>query len=608
MDAHGSQLLSAVALLGSAVVAVPVFKRIGIGSVVGYLIAGMVIGPYALRVFTDPAAILSVAEFGVVMLLFVIGLELKPSRLWSLRRDIFGLGALQVVATTAVLMAVAIAFGLEPRTAFVAAAGLALSSTAIVMQVLEEQGEATTPYGAKTFAILLLQDLAIVPLLTAVAFLAPSSAETDGSRASEVLIAVLAVAGVVAVVRYLLNPIFRLLAAAKAREVMTAAALLVVLGAALAMEVGGLSMAMGAFIAGVLLSESSFRHQLEADVEPFRGLLLGLFFVGVGMSLDLSLIARAWPLIAAVVIAFMAIKVAMAYAAARVFRVAHADALKIALLLAQGGEFAFVLYTTAAGVGLLDAETAGLLSAAVIVSMALTPLVPILARRLLPAEGPSLDGIDVADGLSGTALLIGFGRFGQVASQALLSRGFDVSIIDADTEMIRAASRFGFKIYYGDGTRLDVLRAAGAAGAKIIAVCIDNREAANKIVAIVKAEFPLGRVLVRSFDRGHTLDLVAAGVDYEIRETFESAMRFGEAALVALGVPPEEAAETLADVRRRDAERLQLQMTGGLQAGRDLMRGNEPQPTPLAPVRREAKPLTAETAAIAGPDPGDKDG
>jgi glutathione-regulated potassium-efflux system protein KefB len=419
---------------------------------------------------------------------------------------------------------------------------------------------------------------------------------------------VLAVAGVVAVVRYLLNPIFRLLAAAKAREVMTAAALLVVLGAALAMEVGGLSMAMGAFIAGVLLSESSFRHQLEADVEPFRGLLLGLFFVGVGMSLDLSLIARAWPLIAAVVIAFMAIKVAMAYAAARVFRVAHADALKIALLLAQGGEFAFVLYTTAAGVGLLDAETAGLLSAAVIVSMALTPLVPMLARRLLPAEGPSLDGIDVADGLSGTALLIGFGRFGQVASQALLSRGFDVSIIDADTEMIRAASRFGFKIYYGDGTRLDVLRAAGAAGAKIIAVCIDNREAANKIVAIVKAEFPLGRVLVRSFDRGHTLDLVAAGVDYEIRETFESAMRFGEAALVALGVPPEEAAETLADVRRRDAERLQLQMTGGLQAGRDLMRGNEPQPTPLAPVRREAKPLTAETAAIAGPDPGDKDG
>jgi glutathione-regulated potassium-efflux system protein KefB len=404
---------------------------------------------------------------------------------------------------------------------------------------------------------------------------------------------------VVTVGRYLLNPLFRILANARAREIQTAAALLVVLGAALAMQAGGLSMAMGAFIAGVILSESTFRHQLEADIEPFRGLLLGLFFLGVGMSIDLTLIARDWALILAAVAAFMAIKIAGIYGVARLFRVKHPDSLRLALLLAQGGEFAFVIYSTARGVGLLDAETAALLTAAVILSMALTPLAPIILERLLPKPPPSLDGIDVADGLTGTALVIGFGRFGQVASQALLSRGIDVSIIDFDTEMIQAAARFGFKIYYGDGTRLDVLRAAGAGSAKIVAICVDDRAAADKIVAIVKSEFPFAGVLVRSYDRGHTLDLIAAGADYQIRETFESAMKFGEAALVALGVPADEAAETIEGVRDRDAERLQLQISGGLTAGRDLTIKNQPQPVPLTKPRREARPLTEETAVVA---------
>ena len=271
----------------------------------------------------------------------------------------------------------------------------------------------------------------------------------------------------------------------------------------------------------------------------------------------------------------------------------------MALYLAQGGEFAFVLFTTAVGVRLISADTAATLTAAVVISMALTPLAPIILRRLLPPEQESFEGIDMADGLTGSALVIGFGRFGQVASQALLSRGIDVSIIDADTDMIRAAARFGFKIYYGDGTRLDVLRAAGASGAKIIAVCVDSREAADKIVAVVKAEFPLAKLLVRSFDRGHTLDLIAKGVDFEIRETLELAMAFGEAALMALGVPDDEAAATIDGVRKRDPERLQLQMTGGLAAGRHLTVKNEPQPTPLTPPKREAKPLSAETAVVA---------
>ncbi len=266
-------------------------------------------------------------------------------------------------------------------------------------------------------------------------------------------------------------------------------------------------------------------------------------------------------------------------------------------MLAQGGEFGFVLYATATGAGLFTPDIAALLNAAVIVSMALTPLAPIVLRRLLPYR-ESFDGIDAADGLTGTALVIGFGRFGQVASQALLSRGIDVSIIDSDTDMIRAAARFGFKIYYGDGARLDVLRAAGAGEARIIAICIDDRDAADKAVDIIKSEFPIARLLVRSFDRGHAISLLNAGVDYEIRETLESAMKFGEAALIALGVPDEEAAEIVADVRKRDAERFKIQMAEGIYAGRDLMK-TEPTPTPLAPPKRAAQPLSPETAAVA---------
>ncbi len=599
VDTSGSELVSAVALLGAAVVSVPIFKRIGLGSIVGYLIAGIAIGPFGLKLFREPDQILGVAEFGVVLLLFIIGLELKPSRLWALRADIFGLGAAQVVVCGTLLTGAGWLAGLSPAVAFVAAAGLALSSTAIVLQILEERGEATETYGQKTFAILLLQDLAIVPLLAALAVIAPYHVDGGPSRLAQIAIGVGAIAGLVAVGRYLLNPLFRVLAAAQAREIMAAAALLVVLGAALAMQASGLSMAMGAFIAGVLLSESSFRHQLEADIEPFRGLLLGLFFLAVGMSIDLALIARNWPLVVAAVVVFMAIKIAGIYAVARVFRNGHADSLRLALMLAQGGEFAFVLFTTAQGLGLIDAGTSALLTAAVIVSMALTPLAPILLHALLPPKPDSLDGIALPDGLTGSALVIGFGRFGQIVAQALLARGIDATIIDSDTDMIRVAGNFGFQIYYGDGTRLDVLRAAGAGTAKIVAICIDKRGDADRIVEMLKTEFPLASVLVRSYDRGHTLDLIAAGVDYQIRETFESAMAFGEAALLALGVPADEAAEVIDGVRKRDAARLELQMVDGLQAGRDLMRHNVPTPTPLIPPKRKGRPLSEETAVVA---------
>ena len=594
-ESAGIDLVPAIALLGAGVVSVPLFRRLGLGSVVGYLAAGIAIGPFGIGLFTDPASILSIAQLGVVMLLFVIGLELKPSRLWALRRDIFGLGIAQVVFSGTVLAAAGMAVGGTFPAALIAAMGLALSSTAIVMQILEERGEVTDPHGQKIFAVLLLQDLAIVPFLAIVTLLSRIHPEATVSPPLKIVLALGAVAGLIAVGRYLLNPVFRIFADAKAREVMTAAALLVVLGAALAMQAGGLSMAMGAFLAGVLLSESSFRHQLEADIEPFRGLLLGLFFLGVGMSLDLRLILADWLSLIGLVLGFMALKTLAVYLVARI-RSKHNEALRIALLLPQGGEFAFVLYAAAAESGILTAAQAGLLTAAVIVSMALTPLAPLLLKLLIGKEAPSLDGIEVPEGLTGTALVIGFGRFGQVASQMLLARQVDVSIIDSDTEMIRVAGRFGFKIYYGDGTRLDVLRAAGAGSAKIIAICIDDRAAADRIVELVNSEFPVAELYVRSYDRGHSLSLLGAGVAYEIRETFESAMAFGEATLRGMGFSPEEAAATAADVRERDRVRLQIQQAEGIYAGREYFR---PTPTPLTPPRRAGQPLSEQTAVLA---------
>ncbi len=584
---QGTDLVHVVALLGAAVIAVPLFKRAGLGSVLGYLAAGLAIGPFGLRLFTDPQAILHVAELGVVMFLFVIGLEMQPSRLWSLRREIFGLGIAQVTTCGALITGVGVLAGFPPMVAFLAAMGFVLSSTAIVVQILEERGDTATPAGQRLVSTLLLEDLAIVPLLALVAFLAPSAPQASaGARWLAIGIALAAIAALIGAGRWLLNPMFRVLANAQAREVMTAAALLVVLGAALVMQVSGLSMAMGAFLAGVLLSESSFRHQLEIDIEPFRGILLGAFFLGVGMSLDLGVIARFWPLILAAVPAYMLAKSIGVYIVARLFRISHREALYRAVLVEQGGEFAFVLYAAAAAVGLFDATTAAILTATVVISMALTPLGVFALRWLLPEDEQSMEGVETAEDLHGSALIIGFGRFGQVASQSLLARGIDVSIIDIDTEMIRSAAEFGFKVYYGDGCRLDMLHAAGAGEARAILVCVDKRDAADRAVALAKAEFPQAKLLVRSYDREHALKLVEVGVDVQIRETFESALKFGEVALRELGVPEDEAAETAEDIRRRDAERFALETTGGLLAGRDLLHGNAPKPVPFTKPRR----------------------
>jgi len=593
----------AVALLAAMVIAATLFRRFGLGAVLGYLAAGLLIGPSALGVVRDPQSVLHVAELGVVMFLFIIGLEMRPARLWSLRKEIFGLGAVQVLACALLLTGLAMLAGLAWYAALIAGFGFALSSTAIVMQLLQERNENAEPGGQRVVSILLFEDLAIVPLLALVAVLAGaygSSVETGYPIWITVGLAIAAVAGVYVAGRWIVNPFFRLLARYGGREVMTMGALFVVLGAAYAMNLGGLSMAMGAFLAGVLLSESTFRHQLEADVEPFRGLLLGLFFLSVGMSLDLRVVVADWAWVLGGLAAFMTAKMVAVYTVARI-RQKHGEGLLRAALMGEGGEFAFVLYSTAFAAGLFDARTAAILSAVVILSMALTPLRVMLADRLRPNEALSpddADGVDRARNLRERVLIIGFGRFAQVVSQPLLARDVDVSIIDMDVEMIQAAGNFGFKVYYGDGSRLDVLHASGAGGAETILVCVDKPEIADRIVELVKAEFPLTKLFVRAFDRGHSIRLVQAGVEYQLRETFESALVFGYQVLIDLGFSDEEARESVEDVRRRDEERFTLQLSGGLQAGRALMRGNmtTPQPAPYVKPRRGGQALNEEAA------------
>ncbi|WP_395944499.1 monovalent cation:proton antiporter-2 (CPA2) family protein [Brevundimonas sp.] len=605
----GLDLGAAAALLAAGVVAVPVFKRVGLGSVLGYLAAGLAIGPFGLKLFREPETILHVAEFGVVIFLFIIGLEMRPKRLWGLRKEIFGLGAAQVLVCGLMMTLAAMAVGVPAAVAFVGAMGFVLSSTAVIMQMLEERGELAGPSGQRAVSILLLEDLAIVPLLAIVAVLASLTGVADEHAPplwQTIGFAVAAIGGVLLAGKYLVDPIFRLLARYGGREVMTAAALLVVVSAAGAMALGGLSMAMGAFLAGVLLSESTFRHQLESDVEPFRAILLGLFFLSVGMSLDVSVVIDDWRIVLGGVLGFMVVKSIGIYGVARLFKASHRESLERAALFAQGGEFAFVLYGAAVVAGLFSSTVGAMLTAIVILSMALTPLTTLLMTRLLPKDEQSpedADGVDFARDLRGQVLIIGFGRFAQVVAQPLLAKDVDVSIIENDVEMIQAASQFGFKVYYGDGTQLHTLRASGADEAEIVLVCVDKPEAADRIVELVKSEFPTTKIMARAFDRGHSMRLIQAGVDYQIRETFESALKFGERALVELGLEEAEAAETIGDVRRRDEARLDLQLTGGLKAGRQLMRGNmpTPQPAPYIKPRREGRLLNEDEAGPPAP-------
>ncbi len=584
-------LIEPIVFLSAAVVAVPLAKRLGLGPVLGYIAAGVAVGPFALNLLGEAERVRHVAEFGVVLLLFVIGLELNLSRLWEMRRSIFGLGTAQVLVSGAVIALYPyFVAGRDLPASVVAGLGLALSSTALAMPLLQERNELEAPHGRAAFAILLLQDLAIVPLLALVAFLSPLEADGEGSSWLGLLAVVGAVGGVVLAGRYLLNPFFRAVARFGTSETMTAAALLVVLGAAALMAVAGLSMAMGAFLAGVLLAESDYRHELEADIEPFRGLLLGLFFISVGMSVDVGLIAANWPALLAAVSVLVLIKTATLYGVARLFGHDHDTALRAALTLAQGGEFGFVLFSTAVAAGVMAPDHANLLVAVVALSMAATPLVVRIGQPLLCGDRDRPEPEEDFSGANGSVLVVGFGRFGQLACQVFLARGLRPVIIDNDVEMIEAAARFGSRVYYGDGTRLDVLRAAGAGRVKLIAVCTDAAATTTKAVEVVREAFPDTPCFARSYDRRHSLELIRRGVAAEVRETLESALAFGRDALVGLGAPREEAERIADDVRRRDRERLEAQIEGGLYAGMEHLRVRpEPLTPPAAPRRQEAE-------------------
>ncbi|OHV75854.1 monovalent cation:proton antiporter-2 (CPA2) family protein [Rhizobium sp. LCM 4573] len=585
MTAPGSLFSQMLLLLAGAVVAAPLFRKLGLGTVLGYLAAGVIIGPMMQQI-TEAEEVLHFAEFGVVFLLFIIGLELKPSRLWQMRGDVFGLGPAQVVITGFALSALGYFSGLADwRDSVIIGFGLALSSTAFALQILNDDGEMNSRYGQRAFSVLLFQDLAIVPLLALITILTPGSEGAAASPLKDFTIAVAAVGAMVFAGRYILTPMFQIIARTGAREVMIAAALLVVLGSAAAMQAVGLSMAMGAFLSGVMLAESSYRHELEADIEPFRGLLLALFFMAVGLSLELEVILENLFFILPAVPAFMIVKAVIVYALSRLWGSPHNDAIRIAFLLPQGGEFGFVLFTTATAAGLFSSATASLLIASVTLSMALTPLGAALSRRFLSGENREELEEDF-DGAGADVLMIGFSRFGQIAAQILLAGGSEVTVIDDSADRIRQAASFGFRIYFGDGTRRDVLIASGIERAKIVAVCTQKRETTDRIVDLIRSEFPDVRLFVRSYDRIHSLSLRDRNVEYELRETLESGLLFGRRTLEGLGMSENEAYEIGEDIRRRDEERLQIQAVQGLGAGQEMLLNRPVRPEPLIKPKR----------------------
>lgn len=604
---HGSNaiFLEVILLLGGGIVAGTLFKRIGLGTVLGYLAAGIVLGP-VLRLIGEGKEILSVGELGVVFLLFVIGLELKIDRLWAMRRQIFGIGLAQVMVSGILLALIGrFAVGLSLSAAIVVGFGLALSSTAFGMQLLDEAGETNTKQGQAAFSVLLFQDLAVVPLLAVLPFLSPGGEDTRIDP-QQVFLSLAAVAALVVVGRFLLNPLFRVMASAGAREVMLGAALFVVLGSAMLMQLAGFSMAMGAFIAGIFLADSSYRHELEANIEPFRGLLLGLFFIGVGLSIDLKVLENSWPIILAVAPLMMIVKAGLIYGVCRLFGESHGLSLRVAALLSQAGEFGFVLFSAAAAESIFPGETSSILVAIVTLSMVLTPLATWLGRVIDRSDAEEVMDEDF-DGAGSEVLLVGFSRFGQIVAQVLLSSGIDVTILDSSVDRIRTAERFGFRIYFGSGVRKDVLEAAGIRKAGLVAVCTNKRETTDRVVDMIRSEFPNVRLFVRSYDRTHALSLRARGVDYEIRETVESALSFGGATIGALGVEEELASRIVEDVRNRDNARLKLQEAEGIYAGSDMMTTHVVTPEPLVKPRPalhavEKMPDGEDTGAVIDED------
>lgn len=576
-EAHVSTLLlkDGVLLLGAALALVILFRRLGLGAVLGYLTAGALIGPHGLGLVGDAESKLGIAELGVVLLLFLVGLDLHPSRLWRLRRDIFGLGLAQVVlcglALTAFLTA---GTGFTPAGALALGLPLALSSTAQVLPMLRSSGRLNTPFGEKSFSILLFQDLSIVPLITIIAAL--SRAPADLSAPPGWLLAVYtvaAVAGLVLAGRYILTPLLRLIGGLGERELFVAAGLFTVLAAAALMESLHLSTALGAFVAGVMLADSPYRHELEADVEPFRTILLGLFFIAVGMLLDLDAVAARPLFVLSLAAAVVLIKAGAIFALARSFGMATRQAIALGLLLSQGGEFGFVLFGQAEAAQLIDPQAASLFGAVVTISMATTPFLMKIARRFTREPEERRDGeTEPYGGSEGSAIVVGYGRFGQTVAQMLMASAVEVTLIDNAISTIDRGQKFGMTIHYGDGRRLDLLRLAGAETARAIIFCIDDRNFDRADLKPVLEAFPHAAVLVRVYDRRSLMRLDGLDLAGSVRELFESAVLMGRQALEVMGIEAEKVDRIEHEYRERDAIRLELQSrSGDLFTAREMM-------------------------------------
>jgi len=531
-----SLLAQTAVFLLTAVLLVPLFQRLKLGAVLGYLAAGMIIGPWGLGVVGDAKATLQFAEFGIVLLLFLIGLELDPARLWALRRSVFGLGGAQVGVTGVVLSLAGLASGLTWEAAVVAGAGLALSSTALVMASLSEKGQLGTTHGRDTFAVLLFQDLAIIPMLALLPLLAtvPGPAEPGWIQAAKGLAAI---AAVIAVGRTAVRPALKFIASHSSREVFTAAALFVVVGAALVMHEIGLSMSLGAFLAGVLLADSEFRHELEADIEPFKGLLMGLFFMAVGMSANLALFLAGPLMVVGLALGLMLVKALLMYAVARAFGVPEERARRVSISLAQGGEFAFVLFAAAGGLGPLMPEASQLLVLVVTVSMLLAPLAFAGCERWVQRwlERTREPEYDVIDAPGNPVIIAGYGRFGQIVSRVLRMCGVPFTALEISYQQVDFVRRFGNKIYYGDASRLELLQAAKAGDARLFVLAIDDVEASVRTAAVVRRHFPRLTILARARNRVHHFRLRDLGVRSIYRETFPSSLDVAHQALLQMG-------------------------------------------------------------------------
>jgi len=558
---HGTSWLQAsLVYLAAAVLAVPVARLLGLGSIIGYLAAGIAIGPWGLKLVTDPQTMLHAAEFGVVLMLFLVGLELEPRRLWALRRPIFGSGGVQLLGSAALITGVGVAFGADLRLAIVAGLGLAMSSTAIGLAVLNERNLMATTAGQSVLSVALFQDIAAIPILAIVPLMAVSGAAAapDSSGWIDAAKAFGVIGAIVFGGRLLLRPALRWIARSDTPEIFTAASLLLVVATAALMQSVGLSMALGAFLAGVLLAESEYRRELETDLEPFKGLLLGLFFIAVGMSIDFAVVLRHPGLVAAAVLGFLVVKALVLWVMARSIPIPLAERSVFIILLAQGGEFGFVVFQAALGAGVISAEASSLLVAAVALSMLLTPLLLVGADRWwaahLKRHGTPHGVPEINEPQDAPVIIAGFGRYGQIVGRLINACGLSATVLDHDAEQVEGVRRFGWPAFYGDATRLDLLRVAGAAKARVFVLAIDDVEQSEEVAQLVREHFPNLTIVARARNVSHYYKLRELGVKFIERETFDSALLSARSVLELMGFEPHAARTKAWRFRRHNIE------------------------------------------------------